>query len=141
MLKNLATCYPKEFFVQTNRIRKLVKSWLIDTGVIDLQKTVKELADGVVKEIDTTTADEKEMKAKATQAAMKRLDKILDTLLETDVDKTVELLCYCCFVPPQKANEHRMEEYLECITDMINNEAVLSFFMSLVGLTRMTISD
>lgn len=140
MLKNLANCYPKEFFVQTNRIRKLVKSWLIDTGVIDLKKTVKELADGVADEIGTDSS-ESEVNAKATKATIDRLDRILEKLLDTDVDKTVELLCYCCFVPPQKANDHEMWEYLESINAMINNEAVLGFFMSLVGLTRMNISE
>lgn len=140
MLKNLANCTPKEFFVQTNRIRKLAKTWLIDTGVINLRATIRGLADDVANEIGDAT-DEKTIKDKATKAVIDRLDSILEKLLDTDVDKTVELLCYCCFVPPQKANDHQMWEYLESITDMMSNEAVLSFFMSLGGLTRMTTSE
>ena len=140
MLKNLATCYPKEFFVQTNRIRKLAKSWLVDTGVLNLRDTIKDLAETVAEEVSTET-DEAEIKNKAQKATLNRLDSILEKLLDTDVDKTVELLCYCCFVPPEKANDHEMWEYLECITAMITNEAVLGFFMSLVGLTKTIISD
>lgn len=139
MLKNLATCTPKEFLVQTNRIRKLAKTWLIDTGVLNIRKTVQDLADGVADEIGDAN-DENDIKNKATKAVIDRLDDILEKLLDTDVDKTVELLCYCCFVPPKDADKHQMWEFMESISEMMSNEAVLGFFMSLVGLTRMTTS-
>ena len=139
MLKNLANCGPKEFFVQTNKIRKLAKSWLIDTGMLDIRKTINDLAGDVASEVGAD-ADEAEITEKATAATLNKLDSILEKLLESDVDKTVELLCYCCFVEPKNADKHEMWEYLESITAMVTNEAVLSFFMSLAGLTRMTIS-
>lgn len=122
MLKNLATCTPKEFLVQTNRIRKLAKEWLGATGVMELFNGTDLTGDNAEKEL------------------LKSLDGVLDKLLEKDADKTVELLCLCCFVPPKQAEKHQMWEYLESVNDMINNEGVVGFFTSLITSAQTVIS-
>ena len=107
MLKNLATCTPREFLVQTNKLRKLAKEWLDETGTLDIRKEIKNLADGVAKEITPETPDE-DVSKKATKAVINRLDGWLEKLLDTNADKTLQLLCLCCFVDPKDANKHQM---------------------------------
>ena len=140
-MKNLANCKPSEFLRQTNRIKKSVENWLTVTDIMNIRKNMPK--------IDTTpdnaTIEEKDKIVKENmdryrQQAKKNLSRMLDAILEDHPDETLELLALICFVEPKNVDDHPMDEYLQAITDMITNQAVIGFFTSLVRLGQMNTS-
>lgn len=126
-MKNLANCKPSEFLKQTNKIRKSVMKWLTDTDIMNIRKRLPELSE------DAT----KEEKDKAMyEQAKKNLNAILDAILDDHPDETLELLALLCFVEPSKVDDYDISEYLDSMTDMINNHSVLNFFTSLLQLAK-----
>lgn len=124
-MKNLANCKPTEFLVQTNKIRKSVEKWLTLTGIPDIRKNVPPLKEGQTKE---------ERKAELEKQARENLSKIFDAILEEHPQETVELMGLMCFVEPEDVDNHPMSFYLESVAEIMNDEAVLGFFTSLVNL-------
>lgn len=128
MLKTLATCKPREFLQQTNRIRKIAEKWLSETKILEIRKTLPEFPEGATKE----------EKDRLTQEQIKRnLSRMLDAILEDNSEETLELLALLCFVEPKDIDNHEMAEYIEAVSELISNRAVLSFFTSLVRLGQM----
>lgn len=137
-MKNLANCKPSEFLRQTNRIKKSVEKWLTVTDIMNIRKNMPEFD----KAPDEATIDEKgeivkQNREKYHQQAKKNLSRMLDAILEEHPEETLELLALLCFVEPEDVDNHQMDEYLQAITDMISNQAVIGFFTSLeqLGLT------
>lgn len=127
-MKNLANCSPKEFLIQTNKIRKQAAHWMDITQVMEIRKVLPD-TDGL----------EPEEKAKAISAqAKKNISDMLDAALEANVDETVELLGMLCFVAPEEANDHPVTEYLAAFSEIINCPEVVGFFTSLMQLGQMT---
>lgn len=127
MLKNLANCTPREFLKQTNRIRKVAEKWLTATNILNIRKTKPEFKDGIT---------EKEREQLLQAQVRDNLSKMLDAILEDDCEETVELLALLCFVEPEDVDDHPMEEYIQAISELISNRAVLSFFISLARLAQ-----
>lgn len=130
-MKNLATCKPSEFFVQTMKIRRYVEGWLDSTKILSIRRQLPEITE------DMTEADKR--KALADQAK-KNLWAMFDRIFEECADKTIGLLALLCFIDPEEADDHEMGEYLESISELISDERVISFFTSLVRLDRKSIS-
>ncbi len=127
-LKNLANCTPIEFLRQTNRIRKAVDKWL---KAIDLENIKKRLP-------KLTDIENKEERQKAIkEQAWKNFSDILENALEQHPEQTLEVLALACFVEPENVNDHSMSEYLQAFAELINDEGVLSFFVSLSRLGQM----
>lgn len=124
-MKNLANCKPSEFLKQTNRIRKSVSKWLTDTDIINIRKRTPNIPDD---------ATDEERKKAIERQAKENLNSLLDAILEEHPDETLELLALLCFVEPKDVDNYEMTEYLESFNELINNKAVLSFFMSLTQL-------
>lgn len=124
-MKNLANCKPTEFLVQTNRIRKYAEKWLTITGIPDIRKNVPPVKEGQTKE---------ERKEELAEAAKENLRKILDAVMQDHPQETVELMGLMCFVEPEDVDNHPMSFYLESVSEILNDEAVLGFFTSLVNL-------
>lgn len=124
-MKNLANCKPTEFLMQTNRIRKYAEKWLTITGIPNIRKNVPPVKEGQTKE---------ERKEELAAAAKENLRKILDAIMEDHPQETVELMGLMCFVEPEDVDNHPMSFYLESVSEILNDEAVLGFFMSLVNL-------
>lgn len=124
--KTLANCKPSEFLRQTNKIRKAVAKWLELTDIMNIrQRRVEGLDENA----------EPEAQKKAIAAQMKRnLNDILDEVLDKHPDETLELLALMCFVEPKDIDKYPTIEYLNAITSLIGDEAVLSFFTSLARL-------
>jgi Mlc titration factor MtfA (ptsG expression regulator) len=80
-----------------------------------------------------------ENKRRRTEQAMANLSKIIDAIAEEHPAETLELLALVCFVEPKDVNKHLMGEYLESITEMITDQAVVGFFTSLAKLGQMRI--
>lgn len=126
-MKNLANCKPSEFLKQTNRIRKSVSKWLTDTDVMNIRRRMPNTA---------KDAPEEEKKAAMQKQIKKNLDAMLDAIMDEHPDETLELLGLMCFVEPENIDDHTVTEYLDSLTELINNQSVLSFFTSLMQLAN-----
>lgn len=136
LTKNLANCSPKEFLVQTNKIRKSVEKWLKVTDVMNIRRNVPtlEIPEGLSPEESEKVLEEH--KQKLNDAARKNLSAMLDSILEKHPDETLELLALLCFVEPKDVNNYKITEYLANVTEILNNEDVLGFFTLLMRLER-----
>ena len=129
-MKNLATCKPTEFLAQTMKIRRLVADWLDVTKLFELLDKMPK------REPDMT---EEEYKKVVMQAMKGSFMKIFDKIFEENADKTLALLALTNFIEPENVDDHTMGEYLKNIGEMLNDENVLSFFLSLERLGQMNI--
>lgn len=141
-MKNLSNCKPSEFLRQTVLIRRAVEKWLSDTNILNIRKRIP-VFDVVPK---GATAEERIQIAEANQKkAQEQLRRnvydIIDAICEKCPEGTVEIMALCCFVEPSAADEYPMSYYLNQITDLLNDEAVLSFFTSLVRLGQINSSE
>lgn len=141
-MKTLANCSPKEFFVQTTKIRKSVEKWLKDTNILDIRARKPEFApevkEGMTKD-ELTEAITKRKEAFAEQAKKNAFD-MIEAAMEKYPDETIEIMALVCFIDPNEANNYPMSEYLANITEIMNDKAVLDFFTSLASLGAINIS-
>lgn len=134
-MKNLANCTPREFFAQSVKIKRSVEEWLDVTKIMDLRKTkpvnlikVECLSgEARVKAIE-------ENKRLWKEQSKKNLSLLFDRMLEENAEKTIEVMALCCFVEPADVDNHTMSEFFKAIGELISDEGVLSFFISLVQL-------
>lgn len=134
-MKTLANCTPREFLKQTNRIRISAEKWLTATKILEIRKRMPELPAPTEtkdkEELQKAIEERKEAFAKQTR---ENLFAMLEAMLETNADETLELLALCCFVEPEDVDNHTMSEYLVSIGELLNDAGVISFFDSLVRL-------
>lgn len=118
-MKTLANCNPKEFLVQTNKIRKSVSNWLELTKVLEIRKHKPEIpADA--------TAEEKRALREA--QVKQNLSDMLDAILDEHPDESAELLGLMCFIEPDDLENHKMTELLIAAYELISCPEVISFF-------------
>ena len=140
-MKNLANCTPTEFVTQTVKIKKVAQDWLNATKLIEILKT----------KIDYVTlpenpTDEQKIEVLKTnlelkqEQGLKNLSKIFDAALEQNPQKTLEILALCCFVEPDEVDSHPISWYMESISELVKEKAVLDFFSSLAQLAKMNTS-
>lgn len=134
-MKNLATCKPSEFIAQTAKIKNAVKNWV---EVIDLMKIRATKPVYLAYPIDATKEEKErifeqneELKKKQ---AMENVNKILDNMLVSHPQETLNVLALCCFVEPEHVDDHSVDEYLQCIMEMVQNKSVVNFFSLLAHL-------
>ena len=131
-MKTLANCTPREFLVQTNKIRKSVSKWLTLTNILGLRKEKPQIA---------ADASEEEKKAALENQVRHNLSSMLDAVLDEYPDETAELLGLLCFIEPDDLDNHSMLEILTNFTDILNSKEVMSFFISLMQLESNGIFD
>lgn len=124
-MKTLANCTPREFLKQTARIRHTVEDWLDATKILDIRKNIPEIP-------KDATPEEKQKIVYG--QAKKNLSKILDAILYEHPDETLDLLGLLCFIEPEDVDNHPVDFYLDAVSDLISNRAVIRFFTSLVQL-------
>lgn len=134
-MKNLANCKPSEFLVQTNKIRKAVEKWLKITDIMSIRKQ-KPLFTQVTSDMspETIATVTEENRKLAMEQARKNISDMFDAVLEKHPQETLELLALMCFIEPEEADEHTVQEYLLAFAELLGNEAVISFFGSLMRL-------
>lgn len=135
-MKTLVNCTPTEFFVQTNKIRKSAEKWLKDTNILEIRKRAPQgdfTPSQGMSEDEIKSLIEKRKEAWAEQAK-KNLFDMLESMLEKNIDETIELMALVCFIDPKDADNHTMSEYLQCINEIIMDDAVMGFFTSLASL-------
>ena len=130
MAKNLANCTPKEFMVQTRLIKHAVEKWLTDTEILKIRQNMPQIPDDMPDE-DQRKLIEKQQK--------ENLSRMLDAIMDEHPDETVELLGLLCFVPKDEIDNYPMGYYLESLTELLNDQAVWSFFTSLAIAARRTL--
>ena len=123
-MKNLANCNPSEFLAQTNKIRKSVSKWLTDTDIVNIRKRMPKINDNA--------SDEEKKEAYGKQAS-ENINAVLDSILDEHPEETLELLALCCFVEPEKVNDYKMTDYLASLTELMGDEVVIDFFLSLAS--------
>lgn len=124
-MKNLANCKPSEFLAQSNKIRKAVSEWLTLTDLLNIRQQKPKF------EIDMTAEERERLTAEQVQ---KNLNEMLDQILEEHAEETLNVLALMCFVDPKDVDEHPMDEYIEAFNELINNQTVINFFVSLARL-------
>ena len=141
-LKTLVTCKPSEFLRQTNRIKKAVEKWLKDTDVMNIRKRLPSLE---VVALNATDEERREIAARnkklSEEQAKKNLSAMLDAILEEHPQETLELLGLCCFVEPSEVDNYKVTDYLNAFNSIINDKAVIDFFISLASLGQTSTSN
>ena len=126
-MKNLANCKPSEFLRQTNRIRHYVQKWMDITELPKIRKRLPQIPEGA-------TAEER--KKLLREQSMKNLSDMLDSALENHPEETMGVLALACFIPAEEADDHPMEDYLTAISELMESEGAIRFFISLVNLAQ-----
>lgn len=128
-MKNLATCKPSEFVAQTAKIKNAVANWM---EVIDLMKIRATQPPYEVIPITATVEQIAEIKKRNEELRQKQLmenlSKILDNMLAEHPQETLNVLALCCFVEPEHVDDYTIDEYFQCIMDMMQNKSVMNFF-------------
>ena len=130
-MKNLANCTPTEFMKQTYIIKKDLEKWIEHTGIKDIRARKPELLSVPIE----ATAEEKQKiieknKALIREQGLKNFSEILDVAMEKYPDETLRILALLCFVDPAEIDSHPMSEYINCVAERIQDEAVINFFIS-----------
>lgn len=131
-MKNLANCTPTEFLKQTVRLREPFRKWLDDTGIPEIRKRKPE---GYDKMTQQQRAEAMVAQANANMSDM------LAAAIDKDPDGTLAVIALCNFTEPADIDAHPMAEYLASILEMLNNEAVRSFFMLTLTPSRATSTE
>lgn len=126
-MKNLANCTPREFMAQTVRIKKVASEWLTATDIANIRKRSPEITG------DMTVEQKKEAWKKQ---SYENLSAMFDEMAEKHPEETLELMAMMCFVEPEHIDDHPMMEYMKALTEMLSNDAVIGFFLSLIKLAR-----
>jgi c-di-AMP phosphodiesterase-like protein len=142
MGKNLANCKPSEFLKQTFRIKKNVEKWLDHTDIMSIRKNMPEM----LKIESGMTEDQRQVvfeenKKRLQSQSMKNVMTILDAVMDTHADETLELLALCCFIEPEDVDNYDISFYLNSISELIRNESVIGFFTSLAQLGAKNMPD
>ena len=125
-MKTLASCTPLEFARQTVLIKNHVAKWLTDTDISNIRKRMT-LVDSLPQDAtDEQKADARRRQVKANFSAM------FDAVFAEHPEETIKILALVCFIPVENVNDHTMSEYFAALTELINDDAVIGFFTSLL---------
>ena len=124
-MKTLATCTPREFMRQTAKIRHVVADWMDMTKILEIRKEKPDFPKDATFE---------ERQAILQSQIQKNLSKMLDAILDEHPDETLDLLALMCFIEPEDVDKYTVEYFLDAISELISNKAVIRFFTSLVQL-------
>lgn len=123
-MKNLANCKPSEFLAQTNKIKKSVDRWLTDTDVVNIRMRKPDIKDEM---------SEEDKQRAIREQVNKNFNDIFSAVVEEHPEETLEVLALICFVEPKDVDSHTMTEYLDTISEVLNNQSVIGFFTSLTN--------
>ena len=134
-MKTLVNCKPSEFLVQKNKIREAVAKWLTDTDIINIYKRrpAYEVASKDATAEERAEVIKRNAKAERDQA-QKNLSDVFDAMLDDHPEETLNVIALCCFIEPRVIDNYEVGELLSSVSSILNDEAVLGFFTSLVQL-------
>lgn len=137
-MKTLANCTPREFAVQTVRIKRAAEKWLKLTDIIKIRKRVPEdlpkVEEGMTpSEVENIMARRKEI---IREKSLENMSAIFDACFEEHPEETLELIALCCFLEPEKLDEYKTADLLNAALEMAENETVIRFFTLLMRLAN-----
>lgn len=124
-MKNLANCKPSEFLRQTNKIRHYVQKWMDITDIPNIRKRLPQIPE------DATPEERKKL---IREQSMKNLSAMFDSAMEEHPEETMGVLALACFIPAEEAEDHPMDDYLMSLSELMESEGAIRFFISLVNL-------
>lgn len=130
-MKTLANCTSVEFLRQTNKIRHAAAGFMKETGVLELRKRRPEMTGKETNEEKKTAMDKQ---------ARKNLSDMADLLMDTNAEKTAELLGMLCFMDPEEVANAKGVDLLTPAAELLNSRQVIDFLLSLAKLEQ-TITD
>lgn len=122
MMKTLANCSPVEFLRQTNKIRHAAAEFMKETGVLELRKRHPEL---------TGKETDEEKKAALDKQARQNLSDMADLLMDTNAEKTAELLGMLCFMEPEDLENAKGIDFLTPAIEILSSKPVIDFLLLL----------
>lgn len=128
-MKTLANCSPVEFLRQTNKIRRAAAGFMKETGALELRKRRPEL---------TGKETNAEKKAALDKQARKNLSDMADLLMDTNAEKTSELLGMLCFMEPKDVADAKGIDFLTPAIELLSSQPVMDFLLSLAKLGEMS---
>lgn len=128
-MKTLANCTPVEFLRQTNRIRHAAAGFMKETGVLELRKRRPEL---------TGKETDEEKEAAFNKQARQNLSDMADLLMDTNAEKTAELLGMLCFIEPENVANAKGIDFLTPAIELLKSCSVMDFLLSLAKLGEMS---
>ena len=134
-MKTLANCTPREFLKQTNRIRMAVEKWLTDTKILEIRSRVPDFPEPTKpKDKEELEKGAEERKKAVAEQIRKNTFDMLEAMLDTNLEETLEVLALICFIEPEEIDNYTMSQLLGGLNDVMNDESVIGFFASLVKL-------
>lgn len=134
-MKNLATCKPTEFVAQTAKIKDAVANWMeiIDFVGVRAKRPAYIMIpkDATAEEIKGINAQNATIRKKQ---ALKNISELLDNMLAKHPKETLDVLALCCFIEPEHVDDYTIDEYMNCIMDMMESQSVIRFFKLLAQL-------
>ena len=64
------------------------------------------------------------------------LSEMIDKMLVEHPQETLNVLALCCFLEPDHVDDHTVDEYFECILELIQSKSVMNFFTLLAQLNQ-----
>lgn len=142
-MKNLANCTIREFAAQTALMADAVENWMKLTDVFNIRRDVPELppvpklgehpTEVELKERERVIKERNQIIKKA---ALENFFKIVRAAMKDHPEETIEVIAYSCFIPLDKVDDYKMKDILRSVTEMISDEDVLDFFVSLKDLEQ-----
>ena len=118
-IKTLANCSTIDFLKQANKIRKAVGQFYDECNFGQIMRGQPEFP---------MNATETQREDIARNFRKNQLNEILDICLETNVEKTVEIIGLMCFMEKKEAENTPANILLGLALDLISNQAVIDFF-------------
>lgn len=125
--KTIATCNATEFMAQCYKIAGKARALFVKAGVGDIRKRVPEY-----KEEDTP----EERKEKMQKQGKENIWAIFDELFGKYPKETTELFGLMCFIEEKDIEKYNGMELISCCLDMLGDENVASFLVSLSKIFR-----
>ena len=109
--------------------------WLTDTDILNIRKRMPEYekadTNANIEDRKRVLERNKELEREQTKA---NLSAILDAMLEDHPKETLEVIALCCFIEPKDINNYAVRDILLSVSELLNDEVVISFFTSLARL-------
>lgn len=122
--KTLATCEFREFLICGNRLRHKIEKYYKDCDIAKIRKNMP----------DFTGNESKEERAEMLrEQGKKNLSDILDVMLETNVDATIEIIGDMCFLTPEEMNKCTVAELIDAVFELISDKKIIDFFIKSVN--------
>lgn len=130
-IKTLANCTLAEFLRQSNKIRKAAADFYKSSGIAEIRKHLP----------DVTGKTEEEAKAMLKEQNAKNISDILDACLDTNAEKTIEIIGLFCFKEGNEVNDLTPADFLDVVVDLVSSERVMSFFIKLANMGQKSTED